>query len=234
MQETNEEKKEKKDEKKVKNTIMWILTAIIAFISIIALVAIIEGIRIDSMGSIDKPIIYLYPTEDTQVLVKLGNSDKITVSYPKYTTGWNVLAKKDGTLIEEKSNKNLYALYYESESVEDFKLEKEGFIVKGEEVARFLEEKLTVLGLNEKEQEEFIIYWLPKLETNKYNYIRFATQEEINKNMPLDIQPKPDTTIRILMTYKGLNKPIEVQEQKLTSVERQGFVSVEWGGTEIK
>ena len=41
------------------------------------------------------------------------------------------------------------------------------------------EEKLAILGLNEREAEEFIIYWLPKLESNKYNYIRFATEEEI-------------------------------------------------------
>ena len=34
-----------------------------------------------------------------------------------------------------------------------------------------LEEKLAILGLTERESEEFIVYWLPKLEKNKYNYI---------------------------------------------------------------
>ena len=52
--------------------------------------------------------------------------------------------------------------------------------------------------------------------------------------MPLDINPNPDTFIRILMTYKGLNKLIEVKEQKLETPIRNGFVAVEWGGTEIK
>ena len=52
--------------------------------------------------------------------------------------------------------------------------------------------------------------------------------------MPLEINPKPDTTIRILMTYKGLEAPIDVEEQKLITPERNGFVVVEWGGTEIK
>ena len=82
--------------------------------------------------------------------------------------------------------------------------------------------------------EEFIIYWLPKLEYNKYNYIRFATKEEINTDMPLNITPSPDTTIRVLMTYKKLNKLINVEEQIITTPERKGFVAVEWGGTEIK
>ena len=52
--------------------------------------------------------------------------------------------------------------------------------------------------------------------------------------MPLEINPKPDNLIRILMIYKGLNKPIKVEEQKLESPMRDGFVVVEWGGTEIK
>ena len=157
-----------------------------------------------------------------------------TVSYPKYTTGWNVLAKEDGTLIDLTTNKNLYSLYYECENKVNFKIENDGFVVKGNDVATFLEEKLAILGLTERESEEFIIYWLPKLEANKYNYIRFATLDEINDNMPLEINPNPDTVIRVLMTFKGLDKPIEVQEQQLTTPERKGFVAVEWGGTEIK
>ena len=131
-------------------------------------------------------------------------------------------------------NKYLYALYYEAKGTYPYKVEKDGFIVKGEETAEFLEEKLRVLGLTDREAEEFIVYWLPKLEANKYNYIRFALEEEMAKDMPLEINPKPDTLIRIMMTYKGLNKPIKVEEQKLEPKERKGFVAVEWGGTEMK
>ena len=36
------------------------------------------------------------------------------------------------------------------------------------------------------------------------------------------------------MTFKGLESPIDVQEQKLKTPNRTGFVAVEWGGTEIK
>lgn len=68
----------------------------------------------------------------------------------------------------------------------------------------------------------------------KYNYIRFATREEIDANMPLTITPEPDTTIRILMEYKGLENTIEVEKQSLETPERKGFVAVELGGTEIK
>ena len=52
--------------------------------------------------------------------------------------------------------------------------------------------------------------------------------------MPLTITPTPDTTIRVMMVWKRLVSPIKVQEQQLESVARNGFVAVEWGGTEIK
>lgn len=189
---------------------------------------------IDLNVTIDKPIIYLYPTEETGVSVKLLKSENLTCSYPKYQDGWNVLAEPNGVLKDLRTNRNLYSLYYESESDINFKVDNEGFVIKGEDSAKFLEEKLAILGLNEKEAEEFIVYWLPRLEANKYNYIRFATLDEINANMPLEINPNPDSIIRIMMTFKGLDNPIDVKEQKLVTPERNGFVAVEWGGTEIK
>ena len=163
-----------------------------------------------SQPSIDKPIIYLYPTEDTEVSVKLSKAENLTCSYPKYKKEWKVSAQSNGNLKDLDTN------------------------VKVEDTITFLEEKLAILGLTEKESEEFIVYWLPKLEANKYNYIRFATSNEINENMPLEINPNPDTIIRVLMTFKGLENPIDVQEQKLKTPNRTGFVAVEWGGTEIK
>lgn len=181
-----------------------------------------------------KPIIYLYPVEDMEVSVTLEKSDLITHSYPKYISGWNVLAKTNGELLDIDTGKKLYALYYENTNSINFKVEEDGFIVAGEDTTEFLEEKLAILGLTEREAEEFIIYWLPILEENNYNYIRFATMEEINENMPIEINPNPDTIIRILMTYKGLESPIEVQEQQLETPDRTGFVAVEWGGTEIE
>lgn len=51
--------------------------------------------------------------------------------------------------------------------------------------------------------------------------------------MPLEFSVQPDSLIRVLMTDKGLNRPIKVEEQQLETQDRTGFV-VEWGGTEIK
>lgn len=224
---TDSSQKKKASKKAIIKLVVWIVISVI-------LGFILEWLYLLSNSVVYKPIIYLYPKEDSQLSVNLGYKDKITVSYPKYISSWNVLAKPNGDLIDLNTGNNLYSLYYESDAVYNFKVEKDGFIVKGEDIATFLEDKLSILGLSDREKEEFIIYWLPILQKNKYNYIRFATQEEINYNMPLQINPAPDTLIRVLMTYKGLNKPIKVEEQKLEAPTRNGFVAVEWGGTKIK
>ena len=190
--------------------------------------------NIQDAGIDYKPVIYLYPSEETNVTVKLGYKENITVSYPDYKDGWNVLAKPNGRLVDLDTNRELYSLYYECKNAIKFDMTDEGFVVKGEEIVPFLEEKLSQLGLSDVEAEEFIIYWLPILTENKYNYIRFATEEEINQNMPLSIDKSPDSIIRVLMIYKGLEEEIEVSEQVLTSPVRKGFTVVEWGVTEIK
>ena len=179
-----------------------------------------------------KPIIYLYPDEEKKIKVKVSDKNKLVCTYPKYKDGWEVIAKPNGDLVDCATGRNLYALYWEGKNTlkHDF---TEGFIVKGEDSIKFLEEKLEVLGLSEREAEEFIVYWLPKLEANKYNFIRFETLENLNKDMSLEINPKPDTLIRVMMIFKGLNIPYEVTEQKLETLERKGFTVVEWGGTEI-
>ena len=186
----------------------------------------------DPIYTVDKPMIYLYPEREQSVEVKLDSPEKLTVSYPAYVDSWNVVAKPDGTL-KDKNGRELYGLYYESLPKTEFKVENEGFIVKKEDSTKFLEEKLAKLGLNEKEAEEFIVYWLPKMNEKKYNYVRFASSEEIENNMKLSISPKPDTIIRIWIVLKPLDEKIEVTEQKINPVTRSGFTAVEWGGIKL-
>ena len=188
----------------------------------------------NNLVSEDKPIIYLYPEETLDVEVKLGNSEYLSCTYPKYENGWKVIANPDGNLIDKKTGRNLYALYWEGENIPKQINMQEGFCIKGEDTSKFLEEKLELLGLNEKEAEEFIIYWLPKMQNNKYNFIRFETIEEQNSSMPLEVTPKPDSVIRIMMDWKALDEKIEVNEQKLVTPQREGFTLVEWGGSELK
>jgi hypothetical protein len=180
-----------------------------------------------------KPVVYLYPTSKQNINVKMDKNVRLSCVYPKYSdNGWNVTAYPDGRIIDEKSGRQYYCLYWEGIFKHSFDMSY-GFVVEGRNTADFLEGKLKKLGLTDKEANEFIIYWLPQLEKNKYNFIHFAT-EEYNKQAPLEITPKPDSLIRILMVYKPLNKPVTVIEQQLSAPDRKGFVVVEWGGMELK
>jgi hypothetical protein len=177
-----------------------------------------------------KPIIYIYPNKDMDLTIKLGNKDNLLYTYPKYKDNWNVHVTKDGNIYDYDTKRNYYGLYWEGK--DDYQLDmSKGFVVKGEDTVKFLEDKLSILGLNDYEINEFIIYWIDKLEANEYNFISFRNMEDINASMPLYISEEPDTLIRVMMDYKPLDNYIEVKEQELTKVDRTGYTVVEWGGT---
>ena len=112
---------------------------------------------------VKKPVIYLYPTKDTKVDVKLVNDNLLTCTYPKYQDKWSVLAKPNGDLMYLETGRSLYSLYYEADSLINFTVTDEGFVVKGKDSAKFLEEKLEILGLNEHEGSSIA---LPKVLQN--------------------------------------------------------------------
>ena len=173
-------------------------------------------------------MIYIYPEEEIDLTIKLGNEKDLLYTYPKYKNEWNVRVSQDGNIYDYNTKRNYYGLYWEG--IDNYKLNMdEGFVVKGENSVEFLEEKLEILGLNEYEINEFIVYWIDKLENNEYNFISFRNEKDIN--MPLEFSKEPDTLIRVMMDFKELDKPIKVKEQQLKKVERKGFTIVEWGGT---
>lgn len=180
-----------------------------------------------------KPMIYIYPEEETDLTIKLGNEDALTTTYPKYNGSWNVHVDTNGNIYDYDTNRNYYGLYWEG--IDNTKPNMtEGFVVKGSETIAFLEDKLSYLGLNDREINEFIVYWINYLENNNYNFIRFKTIDEINELMPLEISKTPDTLIRVLVDIMPLENSIEVKPQELEKVERNGFTVVEWGARYLK
>ncbi len=179
-----------------------------------------------------KPVIYLYPKKVTDVSVKLDLvGGGLTCTYPQYNGGWNVTATPEGILTDKNGREYNY-LYWEGDVASNWDMSC-GFCVKGEDTAEFLEYSLEKLGLNRKEANEFIIYWLPLMQENPYNVISFQA-DAYTDTAKLDVFPAPDTQIRVFMTYKASNEYVEIVPQELTAPERQGFTLVEWGGSEIK
>ena len=181
---------------------------------------------------VKKPIIYLYPKESINVKIHFNlNKATFTTVYPKFTAEneWNVYANPNGDI--KIGNKIYPYLFWEAESYinQDF---SKGFIVKDEEVESFLEEKLKLIGLNHKETCDFITFWLPQIKKNKLSLLSFQV-EEFFKNFEEKIEPKPDTVLRVFLSIKKIDTIFDVEEQKLTKVERKGFTVVEWGGSII-
>lgn len=180
----------------------------------------------------EKPVIYLYPEQAQEVYVQLELDGKLTCAYPEYDNGWKVRAYPDGTLRDQVTGKEYNYLFWEGTSGTGYDLSR-GFVVEGKDTAEFLEEKLAYLGLNERESNEFIVYWLPRMEENNYNLITFQG-EKYTEHAKLKISPEPDSILRVFMAYKPLDKPVDIPEQELEPFEREGFTVVEWGGAEME
>ena len=177
-----------------------------------------------------KPVIYLYPEEPMDISVQLNfKESKFTTVYPKFNgkNTWNVHAQPNGEL--SIKDKTYPYLFWEADSYAEQET-NEGFIVTDEEAEKFLEEKLTILGLNDNEKTDFITFWLPVLLRNKLSLCSFQSQKFFN-NLELNVTPKPDTMIRVFLSIKKLDAPTNIKEQKLLSNERKGFTLVEWGGS---
>lgn len=183
-----------------------------------------------------KPVIYLYPEQETKVNVQLTFNGTLTSTYPTLPPeGWTVTAQPDGTLTDEEGRSYRY-LFWEGVANVDWKQDS-GFLVKAEDAREFLEESLTQLGLNELEQNDFITYWLPKLEKNGESFVTFAA-EQYTDNAILTVTPQPDSVLRVEMLISKVDDSNraafqKLLEQELPRFEREGFVLVEWGGTDL-
>ena len=198
---------------------------------------IVTGVNSSSTGTDDlssgsrelkKPIIYLYPTATTSISVQLQKPENFTTTYPLYGDGWRVTAQPDGKL-SDASGKQYYALYWEGKDTSPYDFST-GFYVTKDTAVHVLEKQLTKIGLNSRERNEFMIYWLPVLRDIGQSVIHFRLTDELQSRNKLTISPAPDSLLRVAMDIKPVRRPVVLPAQKLDSFERKGFAVVEWGG----
>ncbi len=210
----------------MKKSFLFIMLSALIFLCVACANTSADG---DGSPTTEKPVIYLYPEEKTDVSVKLDYSGEFLFTYPAYNDGWEVTAYPDGTIVSD-GNEYSY-LFWDGYCDVEYDL-SEGFVVKGEDTEQFLVETLQYLGLTPKEYNEFIVYWLPKMINNNYNLITFQGAEYTD-NAVLTILPEPDNIGRVFMVFKALDSKIEIKEPILTPFERAGFTVIEWGGTQL-
>lgn len=179
-----------------------------------------------------KPVIYLYPEEETVATVRLDYPAPFTYTYPAYGDGWKVLAHPDGRLQNLSDGLEVHYLFWEGDVRLDWDF-SQGFVIKGSDTEAFLEKTLTHLGLTSRERGDFITYWAPEMVQNDYNLITFSTTQ-YEALAPLTVTPTPDSVLRVHMVYKPCPADTKVSPQTLTPGTRSGFSVVEWGGTRAR
>jgi len=185
---------------------------------------------------VKKPVIYLYPEERTVVHLKVKPAGDMTFTYPEHgDNGWQVTAEPNGEL--SVNGKMLNYLFWESEqafSKTDFEIAT-GTIVPKTQTVDFLSETLTHIGLNSKEQADFITFWGPQLQKHDQSLIQFIFNDEADKFGELQIRPAPDSIIRVYILISDATgiSDSNIVPQKFPHFERSGFTVVEWGGSNL-
>lgn len=198
-----------------------------------------ESSRVPVMA--EKPVIYVYPDATKQINIQLGVNGSLGFTYPLYNPvknngpgqeGWSFTADADGTI--HMNGKEYDYLFWDAQTnINVTKVNQEsGFVVKRENLTTFFEEKLTAMGLNAREREDFITYWAPQMQNTETCFIHFLFTEEYDEVATINITPKPDHLFRVFMLWDDA-APLDqsrISEQKIESFERSGFTVVEWGG----
>ncbi|CAM4086795.1 MULTISPECIES: TonB-dependent receptor plug domain-containing protein [Flavobacterium] len=182
-----------------------------------------------------KPVIYLYPTQETEITLQFEFKGELLTTFPKYEGNWKVIAAPNGQLFDTKTKRNYSSLFWDGaiDLPNEHYQYTDGFVVEKENLTDFFIEKLEHIGLNNQETNEFIQFWLPILERNEFNFIHFLKNDACNEISVNKVKPKPETVIRVYMEFYGLDHFETIKEQQLPKTNRKGFTLVEWGGADV-
>jgi hypothetical protein len=181
-----------------------------------------------AVGGCAKPVVYLYPTHAQQVTVRIGAA--VTVSDPQYspTQGWTALAQPNGQLTV--GDKVYSSLFWEGQGQGLYPAITSGTVVRRIDAAATIRTQLKQQGLTAQETSDFMDYWTSRIPNKPYVRLTWFNTAQLNELAPLQVQPRPDTVIRVFLDMSGLDKSIKLPAQQLTAIPRTGFTLVEWGG----
>ena len=193
----------------------------------------------------EKPVVYVYPEEEQGLTMTIDVKGTLDMVYPAperqvqteegTRASWTISAAPDGTLTDASGRSYPY-VFWDGPVRQD--TPERGFIVAREDAVPFLEEKLALLGLTDKEAADFITYWAPRIRANEYTFVSFdassyTAHARYSFTDEAGAPVKPDTFIRVFMTIRAADANEEVREQAFgPTPQRTGVVAVEWGGTE--
>ena len=189
-----------------------------------------------------KPVLYLYPTRTMDLSVSLDYEGTLTYTYPTPqaradgSVTWQVTASPNGD-ITDATGRHYPSLFWEGEEPTTF-AQDEGFIVDADAATGFLEEKLSVLGLDQREAAEFITFWGPRIAERGRALVTFATDEYARRavyrftDTSSGAEIVPETFIRVYVVIGEVPQTPVPEQELVPAPARTGFTAVEWGGTE--
>ncbi len=186
----------------------------------------VQNLTLYSEAMVDKPNLYLYPTETTDVSVTLDLcwTCEVTQSIPEYGDGWNVTVEPSGRIDGEYTY-----LFYEAEVPRRYPL-LSGWSVPAGDIPTFFEDTLLAYGLTDAETFDFVDFWSDHLPpAPHYAVFPLVEAEIIDPMVGLNIEPTPDSVFRLWFVVSPEAGPSALPEPDIRPVVRTGFTAVEWG-----
>lgn len=183
-----------------------------------------------------KPVVYLYPQTVQAVKVELAVDGQLTTTYPRIQkdNSWSVKAGPSGEIFDPATEKRFPYLFWEAKRNTPFTIDTaQAFCVANKDAEKFLEDAAQKFSFNEKERTDFVTYWLPALENNKFSLVQFLSATEYDRYATMTVSPKPDTVNRLFMIFQGVSSPVKTGNPTLPQLDRKGFTVIEWGGTNL-
>jgi hypothetical protein len=174
--------------------------------------------------------LYLYSQEPVKVTVKVGRP-VFNANLP-YQDGWSVFALPNGTMITSAGLLDKITYDYAAPVT----IPSEGYVVPRTQLTDLLTTYATTLGLNPRESSDFISHWEKTVPTTyPYIFVSHYQGKEAQEILPLDIEPKPDTLLQVVMIFKPLSTLYTLPSKPILPFPpRAGFTAVEWSGVVIE
>jgi hypothetical protein len=173
-----------------------------------------------------KPNIYLYPTHTTKMNVSLilPQGGCICESDPQYPAQWqNIKVKPSGSI-----NNEYEYLFYEAVLPDTWQYES-GWSVKMNDLETFFRENMAEYGFVDHEINDFIDYWIPKLQDSPYYNIYPQHTEKVNGLVELNISKIPNSVLRLFYVIKTAPEKEDMPVPEIPAFDAKGFTVREWG-----
>ncbi len=173
-----------------------------------------------------KPNIYIYPEKNVQleVTIEFPLGGEIINSIPVYNKGWNIGVDTNGLI----DNKYSY-LFYESRQPDVWQ-NTEGWIVTASELEAFFRDNMKEYGFDGQEINDFIEYWIPRLNFYRYYSVYPQTIDLIDDVIRLNFSKEPDHILRLFYLVEGSDLvPDKLTDPEIETFTRKGFFVTEWG-----